>query len=793
MSLKKSFLSFNKVKQNERINKIIDQGQKIINKLSLVEILMINSYEKLVPFNLWFHHPSYKVTDFLQNKQHLRVRYYNQLMLTPLLNTTDVNFSHIKSFLIEMSLYQPFYPETFYNIWEFLQQKHLNSFINNILHIGEKNKLGSIEAVMFYLEKTQLTYHLNKYHCWLSGKEMYDKFDGSYHILTPEINYLEQAYQIHFIKSTTELIQYDFIVIDVNHLFDNIFKWNEEELDLQANLFYFLTSLKHLKKNGAMLIKMNLICLPSWTILLKLAGKYFKEFSFIRPTISHPFNPEIYLFLNKYKSENINNSFNIIIKNLYRQKINGLYLNLVYIPKKNSIIEKYDDALNIWNKNFVYAIKNLNKKIFPSPERCIKSLDTWHQTNNLLQIKNVNNKFDDSMGKYQLITMEKKFRIKPIVSIILYQNSFYRKLIDKKLELNYFKRIMDTKPSQIFEDHYQKKNNYLITWENLTDVLTEYQKNLKYVLLSQYHAKMVTNAWIKMYEMLNIYSDLLTENSTLKTFHLCEAPGAFISAIGHFLSEKMTQQKIKWDWYAQTLKPNQTNGTNQNIALEDYFGLIASYPEKWIFGNEKDNSGDITHSEVIKSYVNNPILQNIDFMTADGGLLCQPNLLNEQEAYLSKINMGQIICILACLSQGKSAIFKTFLPIAEPLNISMMYLLSHLFDTIELIKTPGSHSYNSEVYVLLKKYRGIKKSTLNILYDLLDDPKITSKTLLFENMDKKYCKSYLDVTTKLIDRQIKSLSKNYYYYYHYNEISTIDNSNYINHWFNMNPTPIIPN
>src|SRR4029077_16393704 len=100
--------------------------------------------------------------------------------------------------------------------------------------------------------------------------------------------------------------------------------------------------------------------------------------------------------------------------------------------------------------------------------------------------------------------------------------------------------------------------------------------------------------------------------------------------------------------------------------------------------------------KVIKSYASNPLLKDIEFMTADAGLHCDPTELNEQEAHLGKINMGQIICILACLPPNKSAIFKTFLPMSEPLTISMFYLLTHLFSSVSITKPSTSNSSNSE-------------------------------------------------------------------------------------------------
>jgi hypothetical protein len=356
---------------------------------------------------------------------------------------------------------------------------------------------------------------------------------------------------------------------------------------------------------------------------------------------------------------------------------------------------------------------------------------------------------------------------------------------------------MDTKPSEIFSTKYQNSNtNYLMTWGQLTNKLDIF-RNIKNILKREYNIQMATNAWIKMYEILNLFPDIIQKLSTdseknislFKTFHLCEAPGAFISAIDHYLSDKRVD---KWEWYAQTLKP--TNDTN-NTALDDHFGLIASHPKRWLFGDPTtDDSGDITHSAVIKYYAANVHLKKIDFMTADGGAPCQPNELNEQETVLSKINMGQIICIFACLSVGKSAMFKTFLPMSEPLTISMMYLVTHLFESVNIIKPKTSHSYNSEVYIMATGYKGIKPTMLELLYVLLDDPKITSKTLLFPQIesDKTFLKSYVNSVGSFIDRQIQSFSMYYYYYYHLDEVDKLQNmSNTVtNDWFRNNPVPI---
>ncbi len=126
----------------------------------------------MIPYNLWFKHSDYKIIDYYQNNQHIRTRYYKDLLLTPLINNYS-NLSHLK-YLEKLSLYQPFYPETFYCMWEFLQLKHLKLGIKKVLHIGREDKLGSLESIILFHEKYQQTYQYNTYHTWLCGKEIFD-------------------------------------------------------------------------------------------------------------------------------------------------------------------------------------------------------------------------------------------------------------------------------------------------------------------------------------------------------------------------------------------------------------------------------------------------------------------------------------------------------------------------------------------------------------------------------------------------------------------------------------------
>ena len=298
---------------------------------------------------------------------------------------------------------------------------------------------------------------------------------------------------------------------------------------------------------------------------------------------------------------------------------------------------------------------------------------------------------------------------------------------------------------------------------------------------------MVTNAWLKIYELLNFFPELLNSNE-IKSFHICEAPGAFISGLNHFLSDR---KYTNWTWYAQSLK------SGEKFALDDHYGLIDSYPHKWLFGDSADDSGDITHSYIIKYYARHRSLQNINFMTADAGLFFDPVKINKQEILMAKITTAQIITILACLSKGGHALLKVYLPMAEPSNISLIQLLSSLFDGVSFAKPLSSSPDNSEFYIILKGYHGMSRSDTNdkesidpkleLLLAILDNKTWDSKLSFSGKLDHDFLSTYTDIMSSFIDRQIHALSRSYYYYYHYsgNERQH-DNTQELDTWIKNN-------
>ena len=66
-------------------------------------------------------------------------------------------------------------------------------------------------------------------------------------------------------------------------------------------------------------------------------------------------------------------------------------------------------------------------------------------------------------------------------------------------------------------------------------------KKLGKNLRLRYNTEITTQAWCKFYEVLNCFSQHLNIESSRDNFrvmHLCEAPGAFVTCMNHFLKTK---------------------------------------------------------------------------------------------------------------------------------------------------------------------------------------------------------------------------------------------------------------
>lgn len=104
-------------------------------------------------------------------------------------------------------------------------------------------------------------------------------------------------------------------------------------------------------------------------------------------------------------------------------------------------------------------------------------------------------------------------------------------------------------------------------------------------------AEFVTQAFAKLYECVAAYELVPGDATEFYSVHLCEAPGAFITGLNHYL--RLTRGDIRWQWFANTLNPYYEGNSMGNMITDDRF--ILETLDRWCFG--EDCTGDIMKRE----------------------------------------------------------------------------------------------------------------------------------------------------------------------------------------------------
>lgn len=244
------------------------------------------------------------------------------------------------------------------------------------------------------------------------------------------------------------------------------------------------------------------------------------------------------------------------------------------------------------------------------------------------------------------------------------------------------------------------------------------------------NAELCTQAWAKFYEILGSF-ELLPNTALqigeLNSVHLCEAPGAFVSALNHFL--KTSGLHCDWNWVANTLNPYHEANERSCAIADDR--LIAHTLPWWFFGS--DDTGNIMlqkHLLELQAFVSN--MRNVDLVTADGSFDCQGDP-GEQESLVAPLQYCETVCALLLLGPGGSFILKMF-TLFEHSSVCLLYLLVCCFCSVHIFKPATSKSGNSEVYIVCLGYKA-KDSIRPLLSKLIRNygPDMASKAALFPN------------------------------------------------------------
>lgn len=261
----------------------------------------------------------------------------------------------------------------------------------------------------------------------------------------------------------------------------------------------------------------------------------------------------------------------------------------------------------------------------------------------------------------------------------------------------------------------EKLNFQKCRLDNINDTFIKYiMKSLdKYytlhkLLKRKYNAQIVTNAWLKCYEIINEFK-LLSKDNII--FFNAELPGGFICAINHYIR---THNITSYEWYANSI----ISDTYSEDILSDRYGIYENNKENWVM--DSNCNGDITNINNI-DYIENKVFEKypngVTLYTSDIGIDVSKDY-SSQEELNSLHNLGQIILGLRILAKNGNMFIKQYTFFTD-FTISLIIILTLVFDNVSICKPLTSKPTNSEIYIVCRGYKGISFRLLTLLVNRL--------------------------------------------------------------------------
>lgn len=605
----------------------------------------------------------------------------------------------------------------------------------------------------------------------------------------------------------------------VNYIYH--YNYNKKTLCEQHNSLIFLANIififEKLNDGGSCLINFRELEIILTTDILYILTTLFEKAYIFKSSNDRFIHPtKNFIGLNKKKNNlTFKNAFyklyNKIIKNqskyLSLQNDNNSSISILKYNKKNKIIfykliKKWTNfetirKINIYNDIYELYLK-INKKTKAETNEILENYNAlrisyskiWFNRYNISLKKKIKNYFQ-----------YKKFFFSVLESI---NNNYTYKFF--KLSKNTIKNI------NIKKDFYLKKNilsniTFSIISDNLMinrslDAMSGAQfsqimnnisisKKLKKIINEKkyiIHDVEISQAFLKMTEILHKFKLVNNKKNIFKSFHFCESPGQFILATDYYLSVNCPNIK-KWEWHAQSLNWNSNIVKKKygNSGLRDDYGLIKTFSNNWIFG--KDNSGDIMNLEQVDSYLE--YTKGVQLITSDCGIGISKEMYSSREKYYTKITISTMFTILYTLPKGGNCVIKVFLPFTKGFLLSYLYIYYMVFSEITIFK-PSVNPESQEVYLVCNNYNKLSKKDIIKLRTITTNFNWESDNYKqFINLNKKleYIFQYEKILKNFMYKHTDNAKNILFFYYNDSLINKFKNmcsngkKEIINKWF----------
>lgn len=358
----------------------------------------------------------------------------------------------------------------------------------------------------------------------------------------------------------------------------------------------------------------------------------------------------------------------------------------------------------------------------------------------------------------------------------------YVKLVDIQTSLNASKARLDP----IYQHHQKSWETFLKQYRGLESLRGE-----RGLISQKYGGEIVSNAWLKMYELLGFCHQHLAALEASKrrvgfhTLHLAEAPGNFVLATNHYLT-KLPKLANEWVWTANSYREITDNGGY----LGDSYGLIRDYPANWYWG--PDVNGDITSPAFIRdlSYRNKVQLVSSDvkYVPKNSAGSIDYHLEEQQN---QAVQYGHMLSAWAVLDKAPSvAILKEFSHCTAS-SVARLYLMCCAFDQVYVTKPMSSRDLNSETYIVgldltSNKYLAALTEYLDYIRFRTDIP----APLLKSSIPESFVDRVVEIESKLANRQIKAMDEALVAYKKFTETGKVEASDLAGAWIKANSVDV---
>jgi hypothetical protein len=291
---------------------------------------------------------------------------------------------------------------------------------------------------------------------------------------------------------------------------------------------------------------------------------------------------------------------------------------------------------------------------------------------------------------------------------------------------------LDTRDGRLYRKVRKKYHPYYQKLRDIHKLIGEDKKHL-------------SQAFFKMYEIMELFDLVDKKLDKINTFHGCELPGSFIFAINHYLK---TKTNIKnYNWTAQSL-----NEMDNPARLEDSYKLLNIHKKRYNFGPK--NNGNFMHLDNIDYYLSK--YSNSQLITFDCGMPMQVDGVSSNKL-MTKLEHSVVYFLLSC---GKNSIMKLIIPMDDSILIKLIGILCRYYEEVHFYKSEQAYTSN-EFYLVMKNFK--KDSNLNKILQTIrkyleGNGKLNIDEYLEEDFYGKYCYMY----SKIVHHKTEAVRQKIY-------------------------------